>query len=73
MPELLDRPRTQKFNFPGVYDRSLPPQAVIVPQPEETEDASEPVVKPRAPRKKLEPKAEVSTSRKQLKLGKAKH
>lgn len=73
MPELFDRPQKEKFNYPGVFDRSVKkPETVVVPSDEKPEE--EPVKKVRAPRK---PKADAEassgvTGRKSLKLGKIK-
>ena len=72
MPELFDRPQKEKFNYPGVLDRSQKkPDVTIMASDEKHVEEEKPVKKPRAPRKTKD--AEVSSSgKKQLKLGKIK-
>jgi hypothetical protein len=74
MPELFDKPQKEKFNYPGVFDRSIKkPEPVIVASDEKDAEAEVPAKKVRAPRKPKD--AEVSsagTGRKSLKLGKIK-
>jgi hypothetical protein len=69
MRELLDKPMTEKFAFPGLQDRSVVKQMIEVPTP--IAEVQEDVKKTR---KKKEPAAPVATpvGRKPLKLGKAK-
>ena len=64
MPELFDKPAKEKFNYPGIYDRSAPkaPQPPQIAQPPQKPQASE---KPQPPEK---PKKAVG--RKPLKLTK---
>lgn len=69
MPELVDKPRNEKFAFPGLQDRSRsapPPMPIAVP--ETTEMAADIKVV----RKKKEPTPPPASGRKPLKLGKAK-
>ena len=74
MPELVDKPQKEKFNYPGVFDRSVKKPEVVVVASDEKQIEAEveaPVKKVRAPRKPKD--AEVSSSgRKPLKLGKIK-
>lgn len=73
MPELFDKPQKEKFNYPGVFDRSVKKPEVIVVTSDEKPQEEVPK-KVRAPRKPKD--AEVSsagtTGRKALKLGKIK-
>jgi len=71
MPELVDKPRNEKFAFPGLQDRSrlAPPPPMPIAVPETTEMAADIKVV----RKKKEPTPPAPASgRKPLKLGKAK-
>jgi hypothetical protein len=70
MPELFDKPQKEKFNYPGVFDRSVKKPEVVVVASDEKHQEEEPVKKVRAPRKPKD--AEVSSGRKSLKLGKIK-
>jgi hypothetical protein len=76
MPELFDKPQKEKFNYPGVFDRSVKkPEVVVVTSDEKHQEEDVVAKKVRAPRKPKEATAEVSsagTGRKSLKLGKIK-
>jgi hypothetical protein len=67
MRELLDKPMTEKFAFPGLQDRSVVKQMIEVPPvpPSPVEDVKK-------TRKKKEPVEAAPMGRKPLKLGKAK-
>lgn len=76
MPELFDKPQKEKFNYPGVFDRSVKKPEVVVVASDEKSHEEEAPKKVRAPRKPKEANAEVSSAgtsgRKSLKLGKIK-
>jgi len=74
MPELFDKPQKEKFNYPGVFDRSIKkPEVIVVASDEKPEEAEAPAPakKVRAPRKPKDAEASVP-GRKSLKLGKIK-
>ena len=71
MPELVDKPRNEKFAFPGLQDRSRPaPPPMPIAIPETNEMAADIKVV----RKKKEPTSTPApaSGRKPLKLGKVK-
>lgn len=75
MHELVDKIQKEKFNYPGVFDRSAKKAEVLPPVPTSDDkkegEVEAPVKKMRAPPKAKT--AEVSTSgKKPLKLGKIK-
>jgi hypothetical protein len=61
--ELIDKPRIDKFNFPGLQDRSIPMIPVVIP-------VGNPVVEEK---KKKEKKEFVPTGNKKLNLTRPKH
>jgi hypothetical protein len=69
MPQLFDMPQKEKFNYPGLTDRSLP--MPVVPNTPLAVVAEE---KPKATRKpKAEKEVAPPTGGKKLKLTKPKH
>jgi hypothetical protein len=71
MPELIDKPRAEKFSYPGLQDRSQPivqPSMNYAPVPETQESVAD----VKATRKKKDAPAPTPVGRKPLKLGKAK-
>jgi hypothetical protein len=71
MPELFDRPQKEKFNYPGVFDRSVKKPEVVVVASDEKPMEEEVPKKVRAPRKPKDAEASVP-GKKSLKLGKIK-